>query len=280
MHNNLTTAQVNTERKWNDLFAWSKDGNIPIDAGLVFLPENTMVDRKTGSRYASDEEGKIVIDEDRVRRFTDWAKSLTKDSAELVDIDNRNYHTLEAKLKEIGIPEEKIEDMVDYGNHYSFLSFVETGDFGNVWLPEEKRSKMSPSEISDYSCRVFLEDKNAHMKFTEDAISSKEYWESYFAENPDQKPAHVVYYSGEPSEAVRKFLKSNQILEERSVSGDNDYKQVLTGPGDTVERDGDFLGFDKNYIGDGVDDIEMKSEHKRFNELAREVIRERQVHAQ
>ncbi len=45
------------EEKWNDIFVWDKGDpmktELPLDAGIVFLPRQTLVDPKTGSKYAS-----------------------------------------------------------------------------------------------------------------------------------------------------------------------------------------------------------------------------------
>lgn len=280
MHKSLTTAQVKNEREWNDIFVWPKDGNIPVDAGLVFLPEDTMVDPNTGSRFAIDEKGEIEIDEDRIMRFTEWAAGLTPESLELVDAADRKIGTLENKLKELGIPEDKISEMVANSGWVRFLTFAKNGSLGGWAISEEDRAKMSKMEIAECECREYLEKNNAHMKFAENVVSSKEYWETYFAEHPDERPAHVVYYTGDPSAAVRDLLEESQILEKVPSYGYNDWsvdhKQTITGPSDTSDRDGVFLGFDENYIGDGADDEELKAEHERFNQLALEIIREKQ----
>jgi hypothetical protein len=96
-----------SENKWNDIFVWSDDQEISIDAGIVFLPSNAMVAPTTGSRYKDDQFSR----------------------------------------------------------------------------PEQ-------------------------------LISSQEYWEKYFEENPDKKPKHLVYYNtkSSPTKAVNDFLAEQGIV--------------------------------------------------------------------
>ncbi len=79
-----------SETKWNDVFIWPStldNPGIPVDAGVVFLPENTPVDPETGSKYASEiktvegaEKRVMIEDEKLVSAFIEWATSLTKES--------------------------------------------------------------------------------------------------------------------------------------------------------------------------------------------------------
>ena len=99
---NLCTAQVENERKWNDLFVWSDSGEIPLDAGLVFLPKSQMVDRVNGSKYSlkevEHEDGRVELlpekDEERIRRFSEWIKNASEDSPEFVAISERRDYSL------------------------------------------------------------------------------------------------------------------------------------------------------------------------------------------
>lgn len=289
MHRQLTTAQVSSERKWNDLFVWPEDGRIPLDAGLVFLPKSQLVDKNTGSKYATrkvvDEAENVELvperDESRIVRFREWMAGLSKDSPEMIAInESDDYSLAEEKLREIGIPEEAFSDMLYYGNHYSLLDCAENGHFDNIYdLPEEEQAKMTKEEVLDYSVRNYLASHVADLKLAEDTITAEEYWGQYFSENPDQKPAHIIYYDGDPSTAVRTFLIENGILEEgHGVSfykHRDDSQKVITGPGDTSDRDGGMLGFDEHYIGDGSQDEHLNAEHRRFNELAIKILKER-----
>ncbi len=59
-------------------------------------------------------------------------------------------------------------------------------------------------------------EKNKYIPVKEEnAITSKEYWECYFSkeENKAKKPAHIIYYSWEPKDAIKQFLSDNNISE-------------------------------------------------------------------
>ncbi len=285
----LTTAQVSSERKWNDLFVWPKDGKIPLDAGFVFLPGSQMVDRKTGSKYLIQEQvtetGEIIFvpakDEERISRFKSWIENLSEDSPEVIAIRQKGDNSLmEQKLREIGIPERCLSNMAEHGNEYTILMFIKEGNLGNLYLSKEQLARMTPEEIADYSIRSYLEHKNADLKEAEDTIPAQEYWEQYFADHPEERPKHVVYYDGDPSEAVEEFLTAHGIARQISYGFSSPYRYddqpTITGPGDSSERDGEMLGFDDHYIQEEGEDEAMRAERRRFNELALKILRERQ----
>lgn len=288
IHSTLTHAQTTRERKWNDLFVWPEDGKIPLDAGLVFLPNSQKVDRNTGSKYATEpcisETGETLLvpvkDEERISRFKEWLSGLTMESPEIAEIQNGDFNStsLRKKLAEIGIPDECIDEMALFSNHYSFIRYISSKTFDN--LPsQEQREQMTPEEISDYSIRRYLASHNADLKLAEDTIPASEYWEHYFATHPDERPTHVIYYDGDPSHAVENLLKAHGIAKEKNYFGEEvfDDMQRITGPGDTHERDGGRLGFGHHYVGREKDDEQMSSEHRRFNEIAIRILREKQA---
>jgi hypothetical protein len=75
---------------WNDVFVWPRDlenPGIPIDSGIVFLPEDTLVDPETGSKYASRVENvdgkdvRVKIEDDAViAAFVEWVENLNENS--------------------------------------------------------------------------------------------------------------------------------------------------------------------------------------------------------
>lgn len=283
----LTAAQVRSDRKWNDIFVWPKEGKIPLDAGLVFLPKSQKVDKNTGSKYTTkeitteDNEKALVpeVDEERIARFKEWLDSLTEESSEFTSIQkNHDYKPLKEQLAELGIPSQCINEMAL--NYDTLLNYVHTKDLGNTYyLSKEDLAAKTSEEISDYSVRLFLKSYNADLKLATDTVTAEQYWEQYFKDHPDERPKHIVYYDGDPSTAVREYLKQNGIVEDLEVYGDPDGKQCITGPGDSSQRDGEFLGFEDHYILSEAEDVDMEAEHTRFNELAIEVLRERKEKA-
>lgn len=101
-----------SETKWNDVFVWTDPNNlgVPVDSGIVFLPEKTPVDPETGSKYASEikvvdgQEKRVMIEDTTlVSSFIEWGKKMDDQStlkqAFTAYKDERNYHRQE-DLKE------------------------------------------------------------------------------------------------------------------------------------------------------------------------------------
>ena len=143
--------------------------------------------------------------------------------------------------------------------------------------------KAEQSEKADYSIRLYLESNNADLKEAEDTIPAREYWEQYFADHPEEKPKHIIYYDGDPSTAVEEFLTEHGIVKQKEPSyispysySNPDRRQTITGPGDSSERDGKMLGFDDHYVRDPGANDEMSAEHARFNQIVLKILRARQ----
>jgi len=235
------------DRKWNDVFVWPKSGklkdaSIPVDAMLVFIPEDVQVDKETGSKYVIDENGKRIEDEEIKTKFQLWLKERKSDEylknmiisynetrksgqdSKLIE-DQIKTHFHDSLLKS-GIDEERASDIV--------RAIFELGEFYTE-LPKTGhivKSTKHSGQIIDPAERI-LRLSNAIWKRPRDSISSKEYWTALFDSKPNIKPKHIIYYNGDPKEAVFDFLKQNKI--EASVKYDQD--------------EGDrFLGFDKNRV--------------------------------
>lgn len=288
------TAEVDQERKWNDMFVWPQEKDITIDAGLTFLPKGTMVDPETGSKYATkivEVEGREVrvpeVDEEAVGKFTEWMLGLTAEDAAVKaatgGMDGRyDVRELREAALTAGVSERILDEVLDLsgGFQYNLRRFVEGGDFEDLtWrmLPGELE-KMTPEERRERSVKEALDGKSAAFKLAENAVPAEEYWEGYFREHPSLRPAHVIYYDGDPSAAVIKTLKEAGVLEEMprpyGASGFGQEWQRVSGKSDSHERDGDFLGFEENRVVDMREDEAMRAEHEKFNEMARKVVAE------
>lgn len=161
LYNDITKApETSSDLNRNDIFVWNRNQAIPLDAGIVFLPANTPVNPKNGSKYEN-----------------------------LTDTD------------------------------------------GEVVLAKE-------------------------------TVTSQEYWEEYFRQNPEHRPAHIHYYDSQeftPTTAVQSFLRENGIVK--------------------IKDQDRNLGFDKNYVGlepmaDGTLDQDSIRSVQRVRELAKEVLEE------
>jgi len=246
-----------SETKWNDVFIWTdpdKPG-IPVDSGVVFLPKDTMVDPSTGSKYASEmirmkdgqDQRVPIIDQLLIDRFDKWAKELTEDSPVIKAIDDAhkrnnsdNFHRiLEDEMRKIGVPEDSMWALL-YLNGLSqdIFIFREKHPTENKYLDNFKRS-------------------NAKYKRAENTIGAKEYWEKYFDEHPDQKPKHIAYYNGDPTNAIYKFEQENGI-----------------GSADTSKVDGQLLGFNDNHVVDMATDSRSNVGHQELIDLGNKIIKE------
>jgi hypothetical protein len=188
----LTTAQVDQERKWNDMFVWPEGKEITIDAGLTFLPKSTMVDLETGSKYATEvvehdgHEVRVpIIDEEAVGKFAEWVSNLDEAAGENYDED-----TLMEQGKAAGVPERMLREVLDplEDFQYRLPEFLKGGDLSkDMWLiPPEELEKMTPEERRRRSVEQYLEGYTSRYKLAEDAIPAEEYWEGYFREHPER----------------------------------------------------------------------------------------------
>ncbi len=136
--------------------------------------------------------------------------------------------------------------------HNDVSVFVEDGlplDAGLVFLP--KSTLVDPNTGSKY--HDFDPETMIGTVMTEEmgGIPAKEYWEKYFKEHPEEKPAHIIYYDGDPEEAVAKMLAENGIY--------------VGNRGDTTSETGTNLGFDDRIAYGGTElDEQLDEEAQKF----------------
>ena len=178
----------------------------------------------------------------------------------------------------MGVSERILDSILDVSGEfpYKLRSFVNGGELGEMWLvPQAELEKMTPEERRARSIREDLYGNPATWKLAENAVPAREYWERHFQKHPEQRPAHVIYYDGDPSAAVVSTLEEAGILEE-VPSYDQRWHtdQIFTGRGDSSERDGKWLGFEENVVKDEATDEALQKEHEMFNEMARKIVAE------
>jgi len=261
--NERTLTKPQNETKWNDVFVWPnsvEESGVPVDAGFVFLPNKTLVDPETGSKYASevksvdDKEKRIVIeDKETPKAFTEWITGMNEQSPIVVafkklrethgwqqqeECQEEFHQVLLKDLKRIGFNDGVIPELMTY------LS----GKFG--WTKEDclLGEEVIPEVIKVYS---------GGRKRAENPITAKEYWEKYFEQHPDQKPKHIIFYDGDPTRAVQEFQQRNKI-----------------GRADTSATDGDLLGFDDNMVGNMRKDPRANQGYTELSETAQRIIKE------
>jgi hypothetical protein len=234
-----------SETKWNDVFVWPSsldNPGISVDAGVVFLPENTPVDPETGSKYASEirivegEEKRVMVEDEKlVSKFIEWAKKLNNESPvvqaykeyrEPKDYWKRReaqricLDAIRSEMLKLGFDEETAANLTEeILSNDGMGAFVAYGrlDWGDKTPEEAAYGK--------------LKSASANWKRAENTITAKEYWERYFAEHPEQKPKHIVFYNGDPTSAIHEFQQKYGI-----------------GQADTSTIEGQLLGFDDKHV--------------------------------
>lgn len=240
-------TQPQNETKWNDIFVWPNSLDNPgimVDAGIVFLPENTPVDPKTGSKYASKieqidgAEQRMMIEDDKlVAAFVSWAKNLNDESPvikayqdytrkEIHYVDEREhaqktcYDVFRREIMNLGFSEEAAMAVT----RELFRDCTGINQY-------QYDGKIGFGESKEAAALEKLRAAGANWKRVETTITAKQYWETFFSENPQQRPKHIVYYNGDPTAAIAEFQRLNNI-----------------GQADVSKTEGVLLGFEDRHI--------------------------------
>ncbi|MBU2524565.1 hypothetical protein KKG71_05225 [Patescibacteria group bacterium] len=250
-----------SETKWNDVFIWpnsQENPGISIDAGVAFLPEKVQVDPNTGSKYASEVKSidgvdkKVMIEDVGLKnKFNEWAKELN-DESEVIKFARAYYNerSYDAQ-KYMGETFDRmcLEEIVKLG--------FDT-DSARMILPSLTQSIMYwNKDVPEGKFQEIIDGSSAKYKKAENTIPAKEYWEDYFSKNPDLKPKHIIYYDGDPTNAVYKFQQENNI-----------------GSADTSKVDGQLLAFDDHHITDMTNDPRANIGHQELVNLGNRIIKE------
>jgi len=243
-----------SETKWNDVFVWPEkieDSGISLDSGMVFIPESQQVDPETGSKYVSEikivdgEEKRVLVwNQQLIDKFNGWVDALNDQSPIIQEIDRANKISnsdlfkdmLKTEMRNLGVPEDSI---------YSLVTSELSQDL--FWSKIGSKEKLKEDLLTT----------NAIFKRPETTISSREYWEKYFSNNPDKKPKHTVFYDGNPTSAINEFQRKNGI-----------------GRADTSKTDGDLLGFEDRHVVNIENDPRADKGHQELIDLGNKIIHE------
>lgn len=202
---------------YNDLWVYiDENEELPLDAGVVFIPKDADVHPDTGSKYEMDENNEPLPDNEKLNRIMEilsaqgfdqfcvdaykklgsmhfgFAEYLKGNSYNGAHKHDREFKIVDEVLKNLkrvcpDITDEETRVVMDY----EFLFAI------SCVKPESVRNQY-PKIIKNR-----LMDLGIYYKKTSNTVSSKEYWEGYFAKNPNQRPSKVVYYEGgNPNEAL------------------------------------------------------------------------------
>lgn len=240
---------------WNDQWVWAnEERGMAIDAGLVFIPEGARVDPQTGSRYKLDAETKPVKNvevAEAIRRFVDapgfqkFAEEVTNEIGSLSSGFERVFKKYRPRLKdEFGLADERIQSAVlDYDLLRALSRHKENLAEGKGDAEEEDGNIVQQIDGSLKNAGVYFQE-------AESTVSSKEYWDRYFSENPDKRPSKIIYYKGQsPTAALHAWREENGLIKTTAETG---------------------VGLDEGKV--GVKSAEANLCVERFESLAMEVI--------
>ncbi|MFA7150719.1 MAG: hypothetical protein WC158_00855 [Candidatus Paceibacterota bacterium] len=257
-----------SETKWNDVFIWPStldNTGISADSGIVFLPENTPVDKETGSKYASElkivegEEKRVMIEDEKlISAFIKWAENLNQESSIVKSykkcLEPKDYwkqkealrtclSVINQEILELGFDKETAARIAKEILNDGIGAFIARGklDWGNL----------TPKEAA----YVKLKSANANWEKARNTITAKEYWERYFEKHPEQKPKHIVYYNGDPTLAIHEFQRKYGI-----------------GQADTSASEGQLLGFDDKCVMNMVKDKRAWTGYDDLVEMSNKII--------
>jgi len=217
------------ELRWNDVFVWPRDLNNPgfsIDSGITFLPKSIRVDKETGSRYATQKTadgGLTLVENTELKdRLLTWGKTFTGSPTHelFVTYESEGHYVRREDLKWAFIH--------SLANEMKQLGLEEMGAYKLAWKIHEFifTLYLGPEILED--C---LQQSRTIWKPAEDTVRAEDYWEGYFSQHPERKPKHIVYYDGDPTDAVRCFIRDNGI-----------------GQANTSTTEGHLLGFDDHHV--------------------------------
>jgi hypothetical protein len=260
---NFSKPTAPNEDQWNDIFVWPETLDHPgisLDAGIVFLPENTSVDPDTGSKYAmevrvTDGEEKRVMVKDTVLAdsFIEWAKNVNESSpVKQAFVEYKKVelyrHKESARRTCLSVFSEELQKVGFTAEAAWSLGY-------ELFYDLHQRDSFSDPEI----LKSLTKESGADWKRAENTVSAKNYWENYFEKNPNLRPRHIQYYDGDPSMAVHKLQQENGI-----------------GGANTSEIDGPLLGFDDRHVElySKIPDARMMRGYDELINLSHEIISE------
>lgn len=274
MHHDGSIAGENSGQR-NDVYVWNKDvGGMEIDAGIVFVPKSAQVNPETGSQYKI-ENGKGVKIEQNVSSLvevitSDVFASRVEDLLENSRVKaKREINTLAEERERAETAQDIAQNILDEIDGLddrikedlrkvllAYSSVKELKEQAEYYKTLVQDGADEPAKnYKEHSMSIAVEkalQKQAVMYERTDSstVSSEEYWNAYFKENPDQKPSKIVYYSGEnPTQALNTFLSENG-LDKQSESNDErfGFSRTSRKEVDDIEGFEELKGIARNMI--------------------------------
>ncbi len=241
----------------NDVFLWKQGGltTLAVNAGIVFLPKSTPVDPETGSQYKAvlNEKGetKRQVDGERVSQFIKW---LNKNNTISFEDEQRLAEDMASVFCISGELSKKIAEKLFRNNDSNPFSSKTDKEGKEVWVKksdQEIQDIINLEEDSSYQNAFWL---NLLYKRPENTIEAQQYWQSIFLKGPLKEPKHIVFYDGDPTNAVKQYLKDNNIIPNKETNK--------------------LLGFDENEIVDRKKDLRASEGFDQIDQMTKEILDE------
>lgn len=268
------TFDRQSERKWNDVFVWADKG-IPCDLAIVFLPLSTRVDPRTGSRYRLNpavgaEPQTVVLDEELPRRFREWGKSLGEPGG--LGQALREYTSSNSNGRRTRAPHPRLFECVRQALNEIGVERLDACFLADAIILYAARSIIQEGEGLGDDAEHFIKRHHLGYARAEHTISAKEFWEAHFSRYPEQRPKRVVYYDGDPSDAVLRFQQEHNIDTNIGVSEWNRLGDGIGYYRKPKPTEPPLLGFDQNYVADMWADARVWKGLPELKDLSRTII--------
>ncbi len=210
----------------NDQWVWAnEERGININSGIIFIPAEVQVDKKTGSRYQLDENNNPTKNSEYYslfRRLID-SPNFNKFAHEVLEITGKldqNISSVEFLLRnqvlirrlepyrqkleqQFGIKDKRLQDSIlDYENLFNIVNNKQIED-------KEENNPFSNVDTLIYNA---LRSKGILFQESKDTIQSKDFWENYFNQNPNKRPSKIIYYQDQdPTLALQQWKQKNGL---------------------------------------------------------------------
>jgi hypothetical protein len=216
----------------NDQWVWMKEEEkgMNINAGIVFIPKESQVDKRTGSVYELDEDSDPIINQeykDLVKNFID-SEDFSKLSDEIMEITNNSEIDYLIRLDEATLSEEdreKLNVLNPFRKEIENTFNIKDRKLQNVLFgyqnldsfQEFRKENIDKLDSPDEKIEKALNKNGVLYKRAEDVVDSEKYWEDYFKKYPGKKPSKIVYYKAKtPTIALEKWREDNSIKSEQN----------------------------------------------------------------
>jgi hypothetical protein len=217
---------------WNDQWVWAnEERGMDLNAGIIFIPEEARVDRNTGSRYELDENKnpminvdykaalQRVVDSPDFYDFADRVMEITGKLTQRWDEFNLTEQNREL-LKQLEPFRQRLEQefgITDPRLQFTILDYQTLLGL-EVHKKLKEKGQEDPFNSIDSIIEGALEREGILYREAKDTISSKEFWENYFNQRPNKRPAHIVYYKGkDPTRALYEWREKHGIRKKAKI---------------------------------------------------------------